>query len=364
MLGEILAPEPQSAFRLRPYTIEYMVSPENLFKAMRECCNGVRWKASVQRFEVNKLRWAAFIRRNVILGTFKTKGFVRFDIIERGKLRHIQSVHISERVVQKLLCKHILRPIHFPGLEYDNSASQIGKGTEFAINRLIHHLRWHYERYGNAGAVAVTDFSEFFDSIPHNGAIECLSCGVSDELVRKYIADFINAFDGDVGVGLGSEISQVAAVRYPDPIDKFVKNELGIDCFGRYMDDGYIIHQDRRYVVECVERIAEKSREYGLQLNMKKTKVHNLANDNFVFLKKRVCLKQSGKVLVRLSRENLKAERKRIKHMREEYDAGRMPVESIVQSYKSWRGHAKKYNAYHEIGDMDKLFATVMKGVA
>lgn len=96
---------------------------------------------------------------------------------------------------------------------------------------------------------------------------------------------------------------------------------------------------------------------------MKKTKIHNLSNDNFFFLKKRIRLKENGKVLVRLSRENLKAERERIKKMRSEYDAGRMPVDSIVQSYKSWRSHASKYNSYHEIGDMDKIFASTMKGV-
>lgn len=363
MLGEILAPEPQLVTRLRPYTIEYAFSPENLFKAMRECCNGVRWKASVQRFEINTLRWAANLRRSVIIGKFKSDGFVRFDIVERGKLRHIQSVHISERVVQKLLCKHILRPIHFPSLDYDNAASQAGKGTDFAINRLIFHLRQHYSNYGNAGAVAVMDFKAFFDSMPHSGVVSRLSEGVGDTLALKYIADFINAFDGDVGVGLGSEISQVAAVCYPDKIDKMIKCELGVDGFGRYMDDGYIIHHDRKHVEHCVERIADKSNECGLELNMDKTKVHNLANDTFRFLKKRVRLKENGKVLVRLSRENLKAERKRIRIMRDEYDAGRMPANSIIQSYKSWRGHARKFNSYHEIGDMDKLFYSVMRGV-
>lgn len=34
-------------------------------------------------------------------GTWKTKGFFAFDLMERGKLRHIRSVHIAERVVQR-----------------------------------------------------------------------------------------------------------------------------------------------------------------------------------------------------------------------------------------------------------------------
>lgn len=39
--------------------------------------------------------------RELMDGTWKTKGFFAFDLMERGKLRHIRSVHIAERVVQR-----------------------------------------------------------------------------------------------------------------------------------------------------------------------------------------------------------------------------------------------------------------------
>lgn len=340
--------------------ITFIMDAERLLDAMNKCCNGVRWKRSIQEFEINKLRWAASIRKAVLLGTFKSKGFVQFDIVERGRLRHIQSVHVSERTVQKLICNYALKPYVLPKLIYDNTASQEGKGTEFALKRLVEHLRWHYARYGNEGAAAVIDFHDFFGSIPHAEIIDELTDESFDALLAKYIADFINAFDGDYGLGLGSEISQVAAIYYPTDIDRFIQEQMHIHCYGRYMDDTYIFHPDRTRVERCVEYISQRAEERHITLNVNKTKIHNLRTDTFVFLKKRVRLLDNGKVLLRLSRENINEERKRIVYMRSEYDNGRMPIDSIKQSYASWRGHAKKYNAYHVIGDMDKYFYGIM----
>lgn len=338
------------------------MKPEHLFRAMRQCCNGVRWKASVQHFEVDTLRWAASIRRDVMAGTYKSKGFMRFDIVERGKPRHIQAVHISERVVQKLLCNYALKPEILPRLIYDNSASQEGKGTEFALKRLKEHLRWHYARYGRKGAVLIMDYKDYFGSIPHNAAIRALCMGQSDERITGYVSDFVNAFDGDSGLGLGSETSQVAAICFPNPLDRFIKERLRIHCYGRYMDDSYLIHPDRRYLERCLEEIKRVAAENGIQINDAKTRIHNLETDVFVFLKKRVHLSGTGKVVMRISRENFNAERRRLLYMREEMEAGRMPEKSMRQSYTSWRGYARKCNSYRAVGKMNGIFKRTMGG--
>lgn len=340
-----------------------MLEPSHLFDTMHKCENGVRWKSSVQRFEIDKLRWAATIRNEVRSGTYKSKGFKRFDIKERGKLRHIQSVHISERTVQKLLCNYALKSTIYPRLIYDNSASQEGKGTEFALKRLKEHLRWYYARYGKNGVVIVMDYHDFFASIPHAGAISAMCENLYDYRIERYVADFVNAFEGERGLGLGSEVSQIGAICFPNRVDKLVKERFRIHCYARYMDDSYLMHPDRDYAMLCLDDIEKEAKRLGIQLNRVKTLVHNMKSDDFVFLKKRVHVTDTGKIILRLTRENIREERKRILYLREEYDAGRMPVSSIKQSYQSWRGYAKKYNAYRTVGEMDKFFYSVMKGI-
>lgn len=342
--------------------LEELFKPERMLAAMRECEKGVRWKASVQHYEMNTLRWAGSSRREVLNGTYRSRGFKRFDVVERGKTRHIQSVHISDRAVQKVFCTHMLIPQLYPRLIYDNSASQKGKGTEFALKRLVEHLRWHYARYGKDGVIVLMDLHGYFDSIPHAGAIEILTELEEDPRTRRYIADFINSFPGDTGLGLGSELCQIAAVSYPNEIDKLVKERLRVHCYGRYMDDSYIIHPERAYAERCLEEIRQALTARGIALNEKKTTIRSL-HDDFVFLKKRVHITETGRIVLRITRANIRRERERIQQHRKEYDAGRMPFSAIRQSYQSWRSYAKKYNGYGSVGGMDRYFAGVFADV-
>ena len=125
-------------------SFEQVFSYENLYKAGLACCKGVRWKCSTQRYLASLSENTARTRKALMDGTWKTMGFHEFDIMERGKLRHIRSVHISERVVQRCLCDNALVPLFSSAFIYDNAASLKGKGIDFAMDRMNRHLQRHY----------------------------------------------------------------------------------------------------------------------------------------------------------------------------------------------------------------------------
>ena len=104
-------------------SFEQVFSYEHLYRAGRECCKGVGWKCSTQRYLGNFTANIARTHRELMDGTWKTKGFFAFDLMERGKLRHIRSVHIAERVVQRCLCDNALVPLFSAAFVYDNAAS-------------------------------------------------------------------------------------------------------------------------------------------------------------------------------------------------------------------------------------------------
>ena len=139
-----------------------------------------------------------------------------------------------------------------------------------------------------------------------------------------------------------------------------VKDELRVHCFARYNDDSYLIHPDRQYAEHCLRRITEKAAALGLEVHKAKTRIHNLATDDFTFLKKRVHITDTGRIILRLTRANIRREEARIRDHRAEYDAGRMQPAVILQSYQCWRSYAQKYNAYGAVGRMDKYFVEVM----
>lgn len=207
------------------------------------------------------------------------------------------------------------------------------------------------------------DYHNFFGSIPHAGAIDSMSMHQRDPRILKYIGDFVNAFDGNYGLGLGSETSQVGAICYPTPIDKMVKERLHVHCYARYMDDSYMILPTMEEAVYCYEEIKKEAVKLGIEINDSKTKIHNIASDDFEFLKKRVHITENGRIILRLTRDNIREEESRIVYLREEYEAGRMPLEAILQSYQSWRSYAQKYNAHEAVHNMDRFFSAVFDDI-
>ena len=330
-------------------------------KCARRCARGVRWKASVQRFEINKLMWVSKLSNQIADKTYKSMGFKRFDVNERGKIRHIQSVHISERVVQKALCNYALKPYLLPELIYDNSASQEGKGTEFSLKRLKKHLTRHYQRYGLEGGILIMDYHDYFGQIPHDIVINQIESLLPDDSVNYFVELFIDCFAGDKGLGLGSEISQLAAILYPTPVDKYIAARSNDNA--RYMDDSYSISDNIEVLRQLKDDIDTECTKLGIQLNQK-TRIYLFKSDCFEYLKKRIRLEPGGKVSMRLTRKNVRSQRKYINSMKDDVISGCRPGTSPKESYTCWRGYAKKYNAYKTIGTMDKYYSKTMKEVS
>ena len=122
----------------------------------------MRWKASVQRYEAHVLRNVLKAHRNLLAGKDIRCGFVRFDLMERGKLRHITSVRFSERVIQKSISRQALAPAVWPTLTPGCSANMKGRGTDYALIRLKRQLAEHQRRHGTEGYILLIDFSDYF----------------------------------------------------------------------------------------------------------------------------------------------------------------------------------------------------------
>lgn len=108
---------------------------ERLYASYRASIKGVGWKASTQRYKASSLAHVTKTQEELLNGKYRSRGFYEFDIVERGKPRHIRSVHISERVVQRCLCDYCLVPVLSKSFIYDNGASLRGKGYDFAVRR-------------------------------------------------------------------------------------------------------------------------------------------------------------------------------------------------------------------------------------
>ncbi|MGN1373192.1 MAG: hypothetical protein ACI4VK_03985, partial [Candidatus Coproplasma sp.] len=229
-------------FRKQYDNFDLVFTFDNLWKSSKKCFKGVGWKASTQKFRNSSISNLAEIYLKLKKGKYKSKGFYCFKIIERGKLREIKSVHISERVVQRCLCDYALVPMFARTLIYDNGASIKGKGIDFSKNRIVHHIKRYYRRNGsNEGYALIADFSSYFDSILHERLEVDVRKLFTDERIIKLYLHFVQMF-GQRGLGLGSQISQISAIQYSNLLDYAVKYRFRIEGYSRYNDDFYLIH--------------------------------------------------------------------------------------------------------------------------
>ena len=330
---------------------EKMTSAEALIEAYRLSCIGSDWKESVQRYGVDL--WANTWQLQTALrnGTYRQKPFVEFDINERGKHRHIKAITIEDRVVQRSLCDNVLTPCTAPYLIYDNGASQTGKGVSFSRKRLREHLAWHCRRFGNQGYIVLTDFHNFFGSLNHEYLLSEYERVIPDEEVMNLIR-YLVSLNGNVGLGIGSQISQNAGVFYPTRLDQYFKTVRGIKPYAAYMDDRYAIFHTKEDAHEYLKEFYEQSKLIRLEINERKTQIRPISK-GFTFLKYRYYVTDSCKIIETPGKETFYRERRRLK----KYKHKPIPKKDIENSYKSWRGNLK--NCHYRLEKMDKLYLTL-----
>lgn len=333
---------------------EQVFSYRHLYEAYKKCRRNVGWKASVQRYITNAPLNVRHTYDQLVDGRYRTKGFIEFDVYERGKKRHIKSVTIGERVVQRCLCDYALVPMVGHTFIYDNGASMENKGYTFAINRICQHLREHYRKHGTEGYILLFDFSKFFDRVSHKLVKAILHKEFTDERLIAIMEHFIDAF-GDVGMGLGSQISQVLALASANRLDHYIKEKAQIRGYGRYMDDGYLIHHSKEHLQKCMQAIKILCRRLDIKLNEKKTQIVKLSH-GFTWLKVRFFLLPSGKIVRKIYRRSVTKQRKKIKKFKELIATGKMTMMDAYSSWQSWKAYASNFNAWHTIKNMEKLF--------
>lgn len=334
--------------------IERISSIKSLYYSGKKASRGVSWKASVQRHLLMPLFKVSRARRDYQKGKDVRQGFIEFSLCERGKERHIKSVHFAERIWQKSICDNALYPILTRGLIYDNYASQKGKGTHFAENRFTNFLRKFYRKHQRNGYVLMIDFKGYFENIPHEPLKRNFKEKFTDEKVIALANDFVDAF-GDRGLGLGSETSQINAIAHINRIDHYIKEVERIKYYGRYMDDSFIIHESKAFLEELLERLDKFYKDYGVIINRKKTKIISLKH-GFTFLKTRFYITETGKIIKKPCRESATRERRKLKKQALLVAKKIMKKEEVLQSFNSWCGSMIHRNARKTIFSMEKLY--------
>lgn len=351
----VAARESRRREKLAPYdNYDTTFSYENMYRAGGKIVLGVRWKASIQRYIAKKPTAVYSVYNELRNGTYRSDPFYEFDVCERGKKRHIRSCTVRDRNVQRCLCDYSLVPAVSRSFVYDNGASMKDKGYAFSVRRIVNHLRHYYLTHGNKGYVLLFDFKKFFDNVDHDNMLRIINRTYQDERMRAIAMMIIRSF-GDRGLGLGSQVSQVMALASADKLDHYIKEKLGIHGYGRYMDDGYLIHESKEYLQQCYEEIVKVCSGLGITVNQKKTKIMRI-DKGFTYLKIRFFVTDSGRIVKKIPRQSVTRMRRKLKKLRKKLSSGLITTDDVICSYQSWMAYANNFDAWHTRKNMQDLY--------
>ena len=383
----------------KPYRIKNMslldncFSVDNLHESFMDIRKSIHFKYNVQNYRINELHEISRFRTAYRNGTFTFSESRPFKLKERGHERLIHPIVFRDRVVIHAFCKYVLLPKLTPYLIYDNCASLKGKGIDKSLDRLRVHLqRYYFRNKTNHGYILKGDCRKFFDNLQHDIILNSMRGILDDEEINflrsilkeneidvSYMTDAeyascmntvfssieYNAHDypktGDrimrKSVGIGSEASQIIGLFYLHDIDNYLKIVGGFKYYGRYMDDFYIIHEDRQALIDILDELKRRYKAVGLEINNKKTQISRLEKP-ITFLKTIFILTDTGKIIKRKCADTFKRERIKLKKFAYKLDAGDMPYKAIDNQYRSWRGNVsrKGYKNYRQVSRMDKLY--------
>jgi hypothetical protein len=275
-----------------------------LHKAYLDARKHKRNTANQLKFERNLEKELLALCSEIENRTYELKPGICF-VNELPVKREIIAADFRDRVVHHFLYNRIY-PILDKKFIYDSYSCRVGKGTLFGIKRVKGFL-------SNNVWVLRLDIRGFFMAIDREilfglimDGLPAPHCELLEFLIRRIVFNdplknarfkspksawndlppdksLMNSSKG-CGLPIGNLTSQVFANVYLNPLDHFIKRELKIKCYGRYVDDMVLIHSDKQILLNAIFRIREfMSSKLRLTLHPKKIKLQP-AFKGFAFL--------------------------------------------------------------------------------
>lgn len=306
-------------------------------------------------------------------------------LIKEPKVRIIMSQEIEDKLINHLVAKYFLIDVFDKTLSDRNCATRIGKGTHYALKLFKQDYNYYLNRYGKFYVLKL-DISKYFYNLNHDIIMNLVRDKIKDKNVLNIINSIVNStnkeyinkqiiklknnekkkieninmnskdkekrikevekipvYEQGKGVCIGNMVSQIIATFYLDELDKYIREELHIKAFCRYMDDFYCMHQSKEHLKYCLQEIKNILKKYDLELN-EKTKIYSSAENieflGFIFSSK------NNNIRMKLTNKTKKKFKIKMKKKNKELIKNKITFEEYRQIRDSYRGHLKYGNCY------------------
>lgn len=245
-------------------------------RASKNKCN----KYEVLKFNVDLETNIVNIIDSIKNGTYKL-GKYHIFIIYEPKERIIKCLPYRDRIVQQWYIYEFIKPYIIPRLINNTCACIDNRGTHYAVKLTQKYMRKMKREY-NEYYVLKLDIKKYFYNIDKSILYNIMCEYISDKKLLNLTHMFIYDNKDLIGIPIGNYTSQYFANIYLDKLDKYIKEELKIKYYIRYMDDFVLLLKTKEECIILMNKIRYFLKEkLHLELNHKSKYYPNKMGINF-----------------------------------------------------------------------------------
>lgn len=279
-----------------------MVVAEGILEAYYICIIGKRSSGDALRFQTDFFGNIQRLIDEVETRSYQPLPSITF-VLTKPVFREVFAANFRDRIIHTWIALR-LEPLYEQEFSDRTFNCRKGKGQLFGVKMLAHDIKVLSHDNELSIWYLKCDLKGFFMSIPKRKLAEVVDAfivehyfGEDKETLRylswetimndptknckfhspKLLMDKVpqgkSLFHNKKGYGvpIGNLTSQHNANKYLNPFDWWIEMALGIYYHGRYVDDFYLLHPDKDYLLSCIPKIrAYLKDELGVTLHPKK----------------------------------------------------------------------------------------------
>ena len=241
---------------------------EKLLEAHNSARRGKNRKPELIKFNLKQEEYIMWLYKQLKNGTYKHGGYVEFYVTE-PKLRKIEKSRYIDRIVHTWLVNNFLIKGFVTQFIPTSFACLKGKGVHraaFCVQDYMKKAKLKWNDY----YILKTDVAQYFNSIDKQILINILKRKIKDDKLIWLINEILYAQKRDKGIEIGNYTSQIFANIYLNEVDQYIKKELKVKYYVRYLDDSILIVQTKEEAKKLLKLIQKfLKEELELELNDK-----------------------------------------------------------------------------------------------
>lgn len=353
-------------------------SMDNLYRAYQNAKSGKGWYKEVKQIEKRPFYYLAGLQYMLKNHLFKTSEYEIFILNEGKKKRDVYKLpFFPDRIAQWAILQ-VIEPFLVANMTADTYSAIPGKG----IQPIVNDLRGYYKTKRVDGkkksvwvpSILLTDeentrycykidLHHYYQSINHevlkqkfrkvfkdpellwllDEIADSINTATEEDLIELSLSREIEV-DPNTGIPIGNYMSQYSGNFYLSSFDHWVKEELHVKHYYRYMDDVVIFASSKEELHEIHRKVTAYTRDY-LHLNIKgnyqifPTKVRGVDFVGYRFFGEYTLLRKSTAI-------NFK---RKMRACRKKMENNIPPTYNewcSFNSYKGWLGNCDSYRLF------------------